>query len=404
MGDGTVAGEGRLRIVHILRSPVGGLFRHVRDLAGGQAARGHLVGIIADSTTGGPHAEAALAALAPILSLGVARLPMRRDPHPYDAGAMAEVLRRLSDMRPGVVHGHGAKGALYARLPGLIPFADRTPLRVYTPHGGSLHFDARSAKGVLVLGMERILARYTDLMLFESSYAAERYAATLNAPPCPVRVVHNGLQPTEFVPVATAERASDFLYVGELRTLKGVDVFLRALGVVAGQLRRPVRATVVGDGPDRAAFEALSSELPDVAVTFTGILPARDAFALGRILVVPSRAESLPYIVLEAVAARVPLIASAVGGIPEIVGANASVLVPPDDVTALAATMRARVEMPPQRLAEEALALSRFVETRFAIDAMVDGVLAGYRDALVRRNDPLPSADRAIGQQPRFGR
>ena len=60
-----MAGGGPLKILHVLRSPVGGLFRHVVDLARGQAARGHQVGIVADSATGGARAEAAFAALSP---------------------------------------------------------------------------------------------------------------------------------------------------------------------------------------------------------------------------------------------------------------------------------------------------------------------------------------------------
>ena len=69
----------RLRIVHVTRTPVGGIFRHILDVASGQAARGHQVGIVCDSTTGGARAEAALAAIAPQMKLGVARFPMARE-------------------------------------------------------------------------------------------------------------------------------------------------------------------------------------------------------------------------------------------------------------------------------------------------------------------------------------
>ena len=71
--------------------PVGGLFRHVVDLARLQAAAGHAVGIVCDSTTGGARAEQALADLASCLSLGVVRLPMQRNPHPSDRVAIRAV-------------------------------------------------------------------------------------------------------------------------------------------------------------------------------------------------------------------------------------------------------------------------------------------------------------------------
>ena len=71
-----------LEILHAVRAPVGGIFRHILDLANGQADRGHHVGIIADSLTGGERADQALAEIAPRLKLGVHRLAIRREPVP----------------------------------------------------------------------------------------------------------------------------------------------------------------------------------------------------------------------------------------------------------------------------------------------------------------------------------
>ena len=84
---------------------------------------------------------------------------------------------------------------------------------------------------------------------------------------------------------------------------------------------RPVTATIVGEGPDDSKLKA-QAERRGLAeeVRFVGFRPAREAFAMGRMLVIPSRAESLPYVVLEAAAAGVPIIATEVGGVPEIFG------------------------------------------------------------------------------------
>lgn len=403
MSEQASASEGGLRIVHILRSPVGGLFRHVLDLAQAQLERGHQLGLVADSSTGGDHADAVLQGLAPRLALGLHRLPMRRDPHPLDVRAHWTIAGLLQAARPDVVHGHGAKGALYARLPGAVAPAGRRAVRVYTPHGGSLHYDVASPTGALVLGMERMLARRTDLILFESSYAADRFSAAVGVPACPVRIVHNGLRPAEFDPVAPRPDAADVVYVGELRMLKGVDVLIEALAALGQARSRPVRAALVGSGPDRERFEALAEAHGIAAsVAFHGPMPAREAFALGRVLVVPSRAESLPYIVLEAAAAQVPMIATRVGGIPEIFGGAEDHLVRPDDAPALAAALGARLAMPAERQAAGALALSRFIETRFAVGRMADEVTAGYREALAARRQPALA--RAGGTLPRLHR
>ncbi len=88
---------------------------------------------------------------------------------------------------------------------------------------------------------------------------------------------------------------------------------------------------LVGSGPDEASLDDRARRALGAAsqVRFMRPMPARDAFALGRVLVVPSRAESLPYIVLEAAGARIPLVATDVGGIPEIFGPYRDRLIPP---------------------------------------------------------------------------
>src|SRR5690242_10484416 len=96
-----------LRILHATRAPVGGIFRHILDLANGQADRGHHVGIIADSLTGGARAEAALAEIAPRLKLGVHRVAIRRELLPADALVWARFLRLIRRLKPEVLHGHG---------------------------------------------------------------------------------------------------------------------------------------------------------------------------------------------------------------------------------------------------------------------------------------------------------
>ena len=106
-----------LRILHVLRAPLGGLFRHVADLAREQVARGHAVGLIADSSTGGARADEVMAELRPLMQLGVSRIPMRRNPHFSDLGAVAHVRHMVRTANPDVVHGHGSKGAVYARVP-----------------------------------------------------------------------------------------------------------------------------------------------------------------------------------------------------------------------------------------------------------------------------------------------
>jgi glycosyltransferase involved in cell wall biosynthesis len=331
--------------------------------------------LIADATTGGVHGEAMLAELQPELALGLARVAMGRQIGLGDVQATALVAKRAAELQVDVLHGHGAKGGAYARLAGA-----RNLIRVYTPHGGSLHYRWNSPTGLLYLTLERLLMRRTDLFLFESAYGRTAFIAKIGRPE-PSRVVHNGVSPEEFEPVAPDERAADLLFIGELRLLKGVDVLIDSIASLT-RSGHPVTATIVGEGPDRAAFEAAVTQrgLGD-AVTFVGAMPARAAFALGHLLIVPSRAESLPYIVLEAAAAALPMVATRVGGVPEIFGADTGELVPPANAAALARAIQFSLQHPAEQR-ESALRLRNRVREAFSTDAMTDAVLAAYRETL----------------------
>lgn len=366
-----------LNILHIYRAPVGGLFRHVLDLARGQVARGHRVGMVADSLTGGPTADRLLSELEPSLALGLSRIPMRRHIGPGDLPAFIHVARRISETKADVAHGHGAKGGAFARL----ALGSRRALRAYTPHGGSLLYGHDTLSGKFYLATERFLMLRGDLFLFESAYSAEIFHRKIGTPKGLVRIVHNGVTRAEFEPITAAPDASDLVFIGELRPVKGVDILLDALAELRGK-GRTITATLVGDGPDRAALQAQAERLglADV-VHFAGAMPARQAQRLGRIMVIPSRAESLPYVVLETAAAGMPLITTKVGGIPEIYGPRSDTLVPPRDPGALAQAISQALDHP-DATATLVAELRERVARSFSVDTMVEGVLAAYNDGL----------------------
>jgi glycosyltransferase involved in cell wall biosynthesis len=110
-------------------------------------------------------------------------------------------------------------------------------------------------------------------------------------------------------------------------------------------------------------------------------MPAREAFASARMIVVPSRAESMPYVVLEAIAAGMPVIATDVGGIPEIFGPDAGALVAPGDAAALAGAIEAALA-DPRRTDAEAAARRAWLQPRFNISTMQSKIEALYRQAL----------------------
>jgi glycosyltransferase involved in cell wall biosynthesis len=364
-----------LRILHIMRAPIGGLFRHVVDLAREQTARGHSVGIVADSKTGSPAASATLDSLNKSIAFGVTRVPMSRQVGPLDRSALAHVARRAVETKADVLHGHGAKGGAYARLAG------GNALRAYTPHGGSLFYSPYSPMGLFYFAVERWLRPRTDLALFESAFAGEVFRQFIGKPPF-ARVVHNGISKSELEPVIQSADAADFVFIGELRWRKGIDTALEAIAALSKEGWKG-RAVFYGNGPDRNACLAMAEKLGISAnVSFPGESKPRTAFQSGRLLVIPSRQESLPYIVLEAAGAKMPTITTNVGGIPEIYGPDAGTLVPPGDATALLAAIHRERSGPVPDLIDR---LHKRVARQFSIEAMTESVLAAYADAAARK-------------------
>jgi len=369
-----------LRILHATRAPVGGIFRHILDLANGQADRGHHVGIMADSLTGGERAEQALAEIGPRLKLGVHRLAIRREPHPTDFQVWARFQRFIRQLEPDVLHGHGAKAGAFLR----IRTASRGKIRVYTPHGGSLHYPLSTLKGNVYARIERALMNDTDLFLFESAFARDTYQRMIGTPKGLVRCVFNGVTAGEFDPVVKAEDATDLAYVGEFRHIKGADLLVDAVARLRAD-GRPVKVTLAGDGEETASIKAQVERLGlGEAVRFIGHVKARHGFSKGSLLVVPSRGDSMPYVVIEAAAAGIPMVAANVGGIPEIFGPYPDALFAPGNPAAMADAI-ARALDAPAATQERAKSLRERIFMHFSQNAMVEGVLAGYRDAFANR-------------------
>jgi glycosyltransferase involved in cell wall biosynthesis len=369
-----------LRILHAVRAPVGGIFRHILDLANGQVDRGHHVGIIADSLTGGERAEKALAEIAPRLELGVHRFAIRREPYPTDVLVWARLMHLIRQLKPDVLHGHGAKAGAFSRLKP----RSRDAIRVYTPHGGSLHYPLNTPKGAIYSRVERALMNSTDLFLFESAFARNTYQRTIGTPTGLVRRVFNGVTADEFDPIVTADDVTDIVYVGEFRLIKGADLLIDAVARLHAD-GKPITLTLAGDGEEIETLKARINRLGlTEAVRFIGHVKARYGFSKGRLLVVPSRGDSMPYVVIEAAAAGVPIVAANVGGIPEIFGPHTPALFAPNNVSAMADAIATALE---ERAATLVLAksLRERIFMHFSQKAMVEGVLAGYRDAFADR-------------------
>jgi glycosyltransferase involved in cell wall biosynthesis len=243
------------------------------------------------------------------------------------AGVVGWRAVRRAGFDPQLVHAHFFLSALPAALLPR-PFVVSEHWTIFLPE------DPAMLSRPLLLGARLALGRARMVMPVSANLAGAMRAAGIRAP---FRVVPNAVDTSLFVP-GRGGGGTRLVSVGLLHRQKGVDVLLQAFAVL--RRRRPgTTLDLVGDGPERGTLEQLAQELGlDDAVTFHGFRPKRAiAGLLGDcdLFVLASRFDNNPCVLVEAQAAGLPIVATRVGGVPEVVNGY-GLLVDPGDVEALA--------------------------------------------------------------------
>jgi glycosyltransferase involved in cell wall biosynthesis len=322
-----------LVVLHVLApAAYGGLERVVAALAAGHAAAGHAVhvAVVLDpKVTRLPFVEARA-------GRGVTAHELRPPPRAYrqERREIGDLCRRL---RPTVVHTHGYRADVVD-----APAARRLGIAtVTTVHG----FTGGGWRNRLYEVLQvRAFRRFDAVVAVSGPLAALLIGR--GVPARRVRTVVNAWLPGS-PPLERAEARQALGlpvagrrvgFVGRLTREKGPDVFLRACALVR---EAPVAFSVVGDGRERAELERLARACGLAErVAWHGAVP--DAARLLRafdVLAISSRTEGTPILAFEAMAAGVPLVAAAVGGVPDVVTADEAVLVPPEEAASLAAAL-----------------------------------------------------------------
>ncbi|WP_181309518.1 glycosyltransferase [Nocardioides campestrisoli] len=348
--------------------------RNITDLAQHQTEAGYEVGLVC-----GP-----IDALHPprnfdanLFRLGINRVPIRRKPGVGDVAAILQVRRALKAMKPDITHAHGAKGGLYSRIA-------RVGATIYSPHGGVLHYGGVSARPLFFV--ERQLLRRTDGLVFVAEYEKNSFRDKIAPPGGNARLIYNGLDEDDFVPLPFAQKEYDVAFMGHLRALKGVDVLIDAMRILAEDGHRP-RLLIAGPGT-RAEVDRYKGLIERLGLSNVTLVPhsvdVRARLASAKLAVMPSLAEALGYFALEVAAVGVPLIATSAGGLPEVFGPTARRLVPPGDPQALANAIAQHLENLDQAESEAKLR-QEHVRATFTKRAMFEGTERVYAEALANR-------------------
>jgi glycosyltransferase involved in cell wall biosynthesis len=364
----------------VVESSAGGTGRHVLDLCQGLLSRGCDVHLLY-STIRFDRAFEIRLSRARERGLRAVPLPMRTTIHPSDFGVVRFARRYLREQGPfDAVHGHSSKGGAIARLTAL---GTRTP-SFYTLHG-LIMMDSGLArwKRAFYLAIE-ILLSWRTARIIAVSPEEMRAAMRLGLGRSRVTLVPNGIGELNLAPRdrarATLGVDADTVligFVGRLVDQKAPHVLIEAFARAA-RVAPHARLALVGDGP-------LSDEMRDLArhqgvgdkVLFLGERDARELLSGFDVFAISSRKEGLPYVVLEAMAAELPVVATASAGVEILVesGTNGMV-VPTDDVTAFASALTSLLTDSSGR--QSCGQASRVRAKRFSLDAMVDRTLAVY--------------------------
>jgi glycosyltransferase involved in cell wall biosynthesis len=297
--------------------------------------------------------------------------------------AAARLLRVLRRRRIEVLH---ACEPIPSAIAGLVPRPAWGGRMLFDWCGGRV--DGGSRRPLFQLGRRR-----ADLVLACSQAAASLARERGGVDPDRIRLVHRGVEEPRAVDPAELEELRREIgvaletpliaVVARLRREKGIDRLIDAIPLVERALGRGVALVVVGDGVEASVLRARAATSEAAQIVFAGVKhDVAPWFRMADVVVLPSLREPFGKSALEAIACGRPLVASAVGGLPEFVEhGRTGALVPPGDVDALAAAL---VELlsDPERAGRMAAAAHAAYRERFTGEAMIEGWIDCYRELL----------------------
>jgi len=375
-------------ILHVLApAPAGGLERVVRALAAGQAARGHTVTVAAVLERNQRRAADAAAEayehpfVASFAGTSVLVAPVIVGRREY-LGERAAIRALAAQHCASIVHTHG-------RRPDVVDAGiakERNVPSLTTVHG----FTGAGLRSFVNAAIQRWAFRQFDGVVAVSDTVADALMR-FGVPPARVHVIQNAYDQVA-PPLERAEararlraRGDEFIigWVGRLSREKGLDVLLAALPDLRD---RPLTVAVIGSGGERAALEADAARLGvSDAVRWMG--QVNDAPRLFRgfdLFVLSSRSEGTPIALFEAMDAEIPVVATAVGGVPAVVSPAEARLVPPEDPAALARAIRDALDDPVSGRTRAAHARTR-LGTQYAAGPWLDRYDRLYADLAAAR-------------------
>jgi glycosyltransferase involved in cell wall biosynthesis len=393
----------RIRVLRVIaRLNMGGPAHHVGLLSGLLDPERYETVLLHGEVGAG---EAALSITADRLGVDRGTVPgLRPELRPFDdLRALVWLVRRIRADRPDIVHTHTAKAGMLGRLAAVLAGRPR-PIIVHTYHGHVLEGYFGALRNALYRGLERGLGRISDVLIGVSQATVDDLVRLRIAPRSKFRVIPIGLDLDPFIepPAGAREEFRQeaglgqeevlVSYVGRLAAIKRIDVMLRTLAR-ARQLGAPVRLALVGDGERRAELETLAADLGvSEHVWFAGYREDVAPVAAGADLaLLTSDNEGTPVSLIEAAAAANPAVATAVGGVADVVTHETGILAPAADYDRLGAAL-AELALGADNRRHMGETAREHVRNRFSAERLVKDIDDLYRELIGTRSTAQSSA------------
>jgi glycosyltransferase involved in cell wall biosynthesis len=391
-----------IRVLRVIaRLNMGGPALHVAYLAAGLRERGYETTVVAGDLAKG---EESMAYVAEGLGVRVTTLPgLHREIAPLrDLLATFRLARIMRADRPHILHTHTAKAGAIGRIAVLLAGRARPPIVVHTFHGHVLRGYFGGFRSWIFRRLERLLARGTDVLIAVSPEVRDDLVSLRVARPEKFAIIRLGIELGQRVVGSNDARAATrrvmgvseqrFLvgWIGRMTAVKRTDDVLRAFKLLRdGGVDSCL--CMVGDGPDLERVLSLAGELgvmrhclfPGYQENIGPFFGAFDVFVL------PSGNEGTPVTAIEALASACPVVATRVGGVPDVVrDGEDGFLVEPGAVDQLAERLIRLANDPELRLRMGEAGRARVIP-RYGVGRLIDDVDRLYRELLAKEGIPV---------------
>jgi glycosyltransferase involved in cell wall biosynthesis len=363
----------------ITKSEAGGAQTHVAQLAKFFVSRGDEVAIM--SAPGGWLEQEAT-------KIGAGFYPnpfLCNTSNPLRLWRASKTLSRaINNFQPDIVACHSTIAGLIGRL----SIRNRVPT-IFTAHGWGFTQGAPLSRRIITPILERFAARYCDNVIVVSRNDLDLAHDNRITNDSKLTLIHNGVEPCA-QRATTAHDTTNIFFVGRLTPPKDPILLINAIAGLPEELRKQIKLTIIGDGSQVDDVRDCIRDNDLIAqIEMTGTLTRDEVLkrlqTQADVFALVSRWEGFPYTILEAMALGIPVIASDVGGINEVVDDSVGCLISRDDSQALADAIQNAILYPDEWKTKGQRAYNR-IHSNFSLQQMFEKTLSVYQNALRKRN------------------